>query len=121
MIHLSELGDACIPPGQPARAIALNKRLNLHIINDNGIETRMTRKCLLVSVLSYQRVIYLCLLILTNAPGILAAQVSPSLAPAVTVCHPWSPMGQKSAACLQCHSPHCTPGVQLYTHAYGQS
>ena len=38
-------------PARPARAIALNKRLNLHIINDNGIETRietrMTRKCLL--------------------------------------------------------------------------
>lgn len=118
-----ELRDACIPPGQPG--LALNKRLNLHIINDNGIHTAWDTDdqemsgapC--VPVLSYQRVIYLCLLILTNAPGIRCTSValqSPAPSPLVT-----SGPGQKSAACLQCYSPHCTPGVQVYTHAYGQS
>ena len=118
-----ELRDACIPPGQPG--LALNKRLNLHIINDNGIHTAWDTDdqemsgapC--VPVLSYQPVIYLCLLILTNAPGIRCTSValqSPAPSPLVT-----SGPGQKSAACLQCYSPHCTPGVQVYTHAYGQS
>ena len=117
-----ELRDACIPPGQPG--LALNKRLNLHIINDNGIHTawdtddqemsgaRVSR-CCLISAWST------CVCWSWQMLLALGAQVSPSSprqSPLVT-----SGPGQKSAACLQCYSPHCTPGVQVYTHAYGQS
>lgn len=69
---------------------------------------RMTRKCL---VLSYRRVIALCLLILTNAPGI-----SPGCTSVAPVCHLVSP-GPGSEKSRLCLSPVSPPRVynELYT------
>ena len=62
-------------------------------------------------VVSYRRVIYLCLLILTNAPG-----SSPGCTSVAPVCHPVSP-GPGSEKSRLCPSPVSPPCVynELYT------
>ena len=99
MIHLS--GPQSVHPARPARGMKGYIYILLMASTHRDIRAvRMTRNCLGLTVLSARAVvIYLCLLILTNAPG--TGPASGNVAPAVDVsCHrPW-PEKSRLSPCL---------------------
>ena len=103
MIHLS--GPQSVHPARPARGMKGYIYILLMAHRDIRV-VRMTRNCLELTVLSAMAVvIYLCLLILTNAPG--TGPGSGNVAPAVHVsCHrPWPEKSRLSPVSPpECHT-----------------